>query len=164
MTTTDRLATATDLQQPLAPLARTIAETIRDTPVRLGTPEGAADLTAQLIVKVAAYMGGELPRTPGVAKHMVEVDAERQRQLRKWGEQRHPDGTGRPGDRENADRMRAICKANGPGQDNWRDILAEEIAEAFAETDPELLRIELVQCAAVIQDWISTIDSRPTPV
>lgn len=73
--------------------------------------------------------------TPGVRSFAEAVDAERQRQLAKWGEQNHPDGTGRPGDRENADRMRAICKANGPAEDNWRDILAEEVAEAFAETD-----------------------------
>lgn len=98
--------------------------------------------------------------TPGVKDFAEAIDAERQRQLAKWGEQRHRDGTGRPGDRENADRMRAICNANGPGEDTWRDILAEEIAEAFAERDPELLVIELVQCAAVIQNWISTIESR----
>lgn len=153
---TDQTATL----KPLAPLARTIAEAIRDTPVRLGIPEGAADLAATLTVKVAAYMGSELPSTPGLAQHMVEVDAERQRQIAKWGEQHHPDGTGRPGDRETADRMRAICKANGPAEDNWRDILAEEIAEAFAETDPELLRVELVQCGAVIAAWLADLDSR----
>ena len=98
--------------------------------------------------------------TPGLKAFAEAVDVEAQRQHRQWGEQRHPDGTGRPGDRENADRMRAICKANGPGQDNWRDILAEEIAEAFAETDPELLVVELTQCAAVIQNWITTIKGR----
>ncbi|MCF0086684.1 MULTISPECIES: NUDIX hydrolase [unclassified Streptomyces] len=149
-----------NLTQELAPLGRLIAETVCDTPVRLGVPEGVADLTAQLIVNVSAYMGRQLPRTPGVAKHMLQVDAERQRQLAKWGDQHHPDGTGRRGDRENADHMRALCKANSPAEDNWRDILAEEIAEAFAETDPGLLRTELVQCAAVIQAWIADIDSR----
>jgi hypothetical protein len=100
--------------------------------------------------------------TPGLRAFAEEIDTERQRQLAKWGDQHHPDGTGRPGDRENADRMRAICKANNPAEDNWRDILAEEIAEAFAETDPELLVTELVQCAAVIQAWIADIGSRPT--
>lgn len=98
--------------------------------------------------------------TPGLRAFAEAVDDERQRQIAKWGEQFHPDGTGRPGDRENADRMRAICKANGPNEDNWRDILAEEIAEAFAETNPELLRTELIQCAAVIQHWISNIERR----
>ena len=98
--------------------------------------------------------------TPGLRTFAEAVDAERQRQLAKWGMQRHPDGTGRPGDREMADRMRAICKANGPAEDNWRDILAEEVAEAFAETDPAALETELVQCAAVIQHWIANLHSR----
>lgn len=91
--------------------------------------------------------------TPGVKDFAEAVDAERQRQMEKWGDQQHPDGTGRPGDRQNADRMRAICKANGPGEDNWRDILAEEVAEAFAETDLERLVVELDQSAAVIAAW-----------
>ncbi|MFE9812346.1 NUDIX hydrolase [Streptomyces sp. NPDC005548] len=145
---------------PLAPLARTIADTIRDTPVRLATMEGAADLVAALTVRVAAYVGSELPATPGVAQHMVDVDAERQRQLKRWGDQTHFDGTGRPGDVEEADRLRALCAANGPAEDNWRDILAEEVAEAFAETDQDRLRTELVQCAAVIAAWILNIDRR----
>jgi hypothetical protein len=99
--------------------------------------------------------------TPGVAAFAEAVDTERQAQLAKWGEQHHPDGTGRPGDRENADRMRAICKANAPAADNWRDILAEEVAEAFAETDPDRLQTELIQAAAVVQAWIADLRSRP---
>ena len=89
------MTTATELK-PLAPLARTIADTVQETPIRLGSPDGAVDLIQQLIIRVAAYMGSELPRTPGVAQHMTEVDTERQRQLAKWGEQHHPDGTGGP--------------------------------------------------------------------
>ena len=45
--------------KPLAPLARTIADTVQTTPVRLGTPDGAADLVAQLTVNVAAYAGAQ---------------------------------------------------------------------------------------------------------
>jgi hypothetical protein len=93
---------------------------------------------------------------------LADVVAERVRQESLWGDQRHPDGTGRPGDRDAADRLRAACKANSPEQDNWRDILAEEVAEAFAETDPVLLRAELVQVAAVVVNWIQTIDRRHT--
>jgi hypothetical protein len=154
--------TTTDLQ-PLAPLARTIAETVRDTPVRLGTPEGAADLVAQLTVKVAAYMGRELPDTPGLAAHMVEVDVERQRQLAKWGDQHHPDGTGiTDAQRVLANQARTSCQqAFAEGNGSWAHILMEEVREAYAEKDPALLRTELVQCAAVIQAWIADIDSRP---
>ncbi|WP_225811292.1 hypothetical protein [Streptomyces spinosus] len=99
--------------------------------------------------------------TPGVKAFAEEIDAERQRQLTKWGEQSYPNGTGRPGDTETADRLRAVCKANSRDEDNWRDILAEEIAEAFAETDPAALRTELIQCAAVIQAWLWDLDHQP---
>ncbi|MEW1565766.1 NUDIX hydrolase [Streptomyces sp. NPDC093509] len=154
------MTTIPDLK-PLAPLARTIADTVRDTPVRLGTMEGAADLVAALTVRVAAYVGSELPDTPGVAQHMVDVDAERQRQLKKWGDQTHPDGTGGSGRRAEADRFRADCDylaANG--KVTWLAILLEEIYEAGAESDQGLLRTELVQCAAVIAAWIYDIDRR----
>lgn len=147
--------------KPLAPLARTIAETVRDTPIRLGTPEGAADLVAALTVKVAAYVGGELPATPGVARHMADVDAERQRQWKRWGDQEHPDGTGGSGRRAQADHFRADCDylaAND--QVTWLAILLEEVYEAGAEADQDLLRMELVQCAAVIAAWIRDIDRR----
>lgn len=152
--------TQIDIQQ-LTPLARVIATTVEDTRVRLGSPEGAADLVSALTVKVAAYMGSELPRTPGLAQHMVEVDAERQRQLAKFGDQHHPDGTGGPVMQQRADEALAACQhlALNGGLD-WRAILLEEVYEALAEDELSLLRAELVQCAAVIQAWISDIDSR----
>ena len=98
--------------------------------------------------------------TPGVGDFAEAVDYERQRQMSKWGDQMHDDGTGRPGDRELADHYRAVCKANGPLQDNWRDITAEEVFEAFAETDPDKLEEELIQAAAVIQAWIFDLRRR----
>ncbi|NUQ95813.1 MAG: NUDIX hydrolase [Streptomyces sp.] len=145
----------TDLK-PLAPLARTIAETVRDTPIRLGSPEGAADLVATLTVKVAAYVGHELGPD---AKVLGEVQAERDRQDAKWGEQNHPNGTGLNYQRHLADEERAACDAafrNGRG--TWRHVLAEEVAEANAESDPMKLRAELVQVAAVAVNWIGAID------
>jgi hypothetical protein len=148
---------STDLQ-PLAPLARTIAETVRDTPVRLGTPEGAADLVAQLTVKVAAYMGRELGSD---AKILGEIQAEREQQDAKWGEQNHPDGTGLPFSRALADNARANCQAAADaGEVTWRLISDEEHAEAMAESDPLKLRAELIQDAAVKVAWIAAIDRR----
>lgn len=91
--------------------------------------------------------------TPGVGDFAELVDEERQRQLKKWGDQRHPDGTGRPGDAHLADHYRAVCQANGPEEDNWRDISAEENFEMYAETDPEKLEKELIQSAAVLAAW-----------
>lgn len=101
-------------------------------------------------------------QTPIVATGpLPDVLAERARQDAKWGPQNYPDGTARPGDQYVAEVLRNICKANGPGEDNWRDILAEEVGEAFAESDPAALRTELVQAAAVIVAWIEAIDRRP---
>jgi hypothetical protein len=99
---------------------------------------------------------------PGARRERVAIDVtrERQRQDDKWGELHYPDGTGRPGDIHFAAGFKAICKANDPAADNWRDILAEEVFEAFAETDPAMLRAELVQVAAVAQAWAEDIDSR----
>lgn len=90
----------------------------------------------------------------------ADVRTERDRQEARWGVLSYPDGTGRPGDEETAQALKAACKANTPEQDNWRDILAEEVAEAFAETDPAALRAELVQVAAVAQAWAEDIDRR----
>jgi hypothetical protein len=99
--------------------------------------------------------------TPGVKAFAEEIDAERQRQLAKWGEQHHPDGTGGSGARYVADRYRSVVdeafKADGP---TWRDVLLEEVYEALAEADPAALRTELIQCAAVIQAWIHDLDNR----
>jgi hypothetical protein len=98
--------------------------------------------------------------TPGVGQFAEDVDTERQNQIRQWGDQSHPDGTGRPGDRQLADHFRSVCKANGPQDDNWRDIAAEEAAEAFAETDWSKLREELIQLSAVLAAWVSDGDRR----
>lgn len=43
---------------------------------------------------------------------------------------------------------------------DWLHILREEVAEAFAETDPVALRGELVQVAAVAVAWAEAIDRR----
>jgi hypothetical protein len=94
--------------------------------------------------------------TPGLGEFADAVDAERARQLAKWGDQRLT------GDDEHANSARHTCQSLAErGLVAWRDILWEEIAEAFAETDPTLLRAELVQCAAVIQAWVSDLDRRP---
>jgi hypothetical protein len=100
---------------------------------------------------------------------LLEVLGERGKQDRKWGEQNHPDGTGPrvpfAGQlcymEEAARSARLKCKANGPGEDNWRDILLEEVFEAMAEADPAKLRAELLQVAAVAVNWIECIDRRP---
>lgn len=91
---------------------------------------------------------------------LVDVLVERRRQHATWGECDYPDGTGRPGDVERADADRARCRANASKTHNWRDILQEEVSEAFAETDLERLREELLQVAALVIHWIEALDRR----
>jgi len=66
-----------------------------------------------------------------------EIEMERRRQLRKWGEQNH----------------------NGT---TWATILIEEVGEACKEVNEavsvERLREELIQVAAVAVAWIECID------
>ncbi|MEU3507635.1 hypothetical protein ABZ733_06865 [Streptomyces longwoodensis] len=103
--------------------------------------------------------------TPGVRAFAEAVDAERQRQLAKWGEQHHHDGTGSLAHIDQADRVRRrVDQAAADGTQTWGNILAEEVAEAFAESDPARLRAEVVQVAAVCAAWIADLDSRePAP-
>jgi hypothetical protein len=101
-----------------------------------------------------------------------DVAAERARQDVKWGVQNHPDGTG-PGtyplrtlyDSAPAEWLarRATSStdtAANAGTVTWRHILLEEVFEALAEDDPARLRTELVQVAAVAQQWAEAIDRR----
>jgi hypothetical protein len=91
----------------------------------------------------------------------AEVIAEVDRQYELWGEQNHPDGTALPGDNELAEDAKRLADmfANS-GHLTWRDILQEEVREAFAESDPVTLREELVQVAAVAVSWVNAIDRR----
>jgi hypothetical protein len=99
--------------------------------------------------------------TPGVKAFAEEIDAERQRQLAKFGEQHHRDGTGNKSQQDDAERARRWCQdAFGAGYGTWADILAEEVAEAFAERDHTKLRAELLQIAAVCAAWVHDLDSR----
>ena len=101
---------------------------------------------------------------------LAEVAKERHAQDEKWGEQNHPNGTG-PEEywglddpdtaAANAARFRNITNQQAAaGRLTWRDILLEEVAEAFAEADPAQLRAELIQVAAVATAWVEAIDRR----
>jgi hypothetical protein len=108
----------------------------------------------------------QLFSTSGLANFAEAVDLERQAQLRAFGDQRHPDGTGREGYAEKADAARFACQvdAEEPGGPRWSLVLLEEVYEALAESDPAKLRAELVQVAAVCAAWISDLDRRPHPM
>jgi hypothetical protein len=105
------------------------------------------------------------PCAPGEGCNRIDryqqIADERVRQDAKFGELRdYEDGTGGPGSAEAAELLRAVCKAGDTDGDTWAKILAEEVAEAFAETDPAALRKELVQVAAVAVAWIEGLDRR----
>lgn len=96
-----------------------------------------------------------------------EVVEERIRQDEKWGVQDYPMGTGdRPGLSlaeavAHADEMRRTCdEAFTLGVGTWLHILDEEVAEASAESDPEKLRAELLQVAAVAVAMVEALDRR----
>lgn len=90
-----------------------------------------------------------------------EILSETDRQLDQWGEQNHPDGTGLSEDVRRADHAKKLNDTFVKlGALTWRDILLEEVYEAFAETDPERLREELIQVAAVASSWVEAIDRR----
>jgi hypothetical protein len=100
--------------------------------------------------------------TPGLARFAEAVDNERQRQLAKWGDQKHDDGTGAEHYVAMADEARDDCQAAAArGDVTWALILLEEVYEALAETDPAKLLIELDQTAAVIAAWRYDALTRP---
>lgn len=96
-----------------------------------------------------------------------EVGSELDRQIEKWGIQRHPDGTDphKPMSYIGLahvirDQAKASCdRAARDGRVTWRFIAAEELFEAFAEPAASAeLRTELIQLAAVCISWVRDLD------
>ena len=97
-----------------------------------------------------------------------EVKKERWRQIRKWGPQSWPSGTGDARSlmgttfTQYAVALKAWNdeQAKPGGAPTWAPILLEEIFEAMESTDFDRVREELVQSMAVIAAWIEDIDER----
>lgn len=91
-----------------------------------------------------------------------DVIAETVRADEKFGPQYDiPNGTGFFWQQHEAVLARMTCQsAFAAGDGTWHAILHEEVAEAFAESDPTLLRAELLQVAAVALRWVDAIDER----
>ncbi len=105
-----------------------------------------------------------LIHTPGLRRFTYDLHAERQLQLARFGDQRHPDGTGRLGYAQKATTARFACQTSAvdeEGGPRWSLVLLEEVYEALAETNQAQLRAELVQVAAVCAAWVWDIDQRP---
>lgn len=92
---------------------------------------------------------------------LLEVLEERARQDERFPDQHLPNGTADLGDASREIEAKGRCRANASlGILTWRDILAEEVAEAFAEAEPFRLREELIQVAAVAVRWVEDLDRR----
>ena len=89
-----------------------------------------------------------------------EIHEERVAQIKKWGPQHWPGGTATSHyDKEMADEAKRVTNlAMADGSVTWRDILVEEMLEAFAEHEWPKVRGELVQAAAVIAAWVEDGD------
>jgi hypothetical protein len=100
----------------------------------------------------------QLMRDPAHHKAMSMIRDERRRQMVKWGEQNHPDGTGSVVAEIFAEQWKTVCDANHEAsKDDWATIAAEEFLEALAETDEDLLIIEVAQNAAVFTAWLEDL-------
>ena len=99
---------------------------------------------------------------------LKEIKKERKRQDAKWGEQNHRMVPPDMKEEQKAlyiglsDHLRETCdKAFAEGTGSWQDILAEEVAEAFAEAvqgNKKAFREELVQVGAVVVAMIECVD------
>lgn len=100
-----------------------------------------------------------------------DVALELRRQVAKWGEQNHPNGTGPmylfwPAVASKSFTYGPLAEKAKQSTDNaathgglnYADIFLEEVFEALAESDPAKLRTELIQCAAVAVAWVEKID------
>jgi hypothetical protein len=88
-----------------------------------------------------------------------EILMERIRQNEKWGEQNHP-MTYKGFDYLECKQTLEIIRTWNDRETCWRNVLAEEFLEAFAETDPEKQREEMIQVAAVAVQIIEYLDRK----
>lgn len=100
---------------------------------------------------------------------LAEVDRELDLIESVFGEQDHPNGTGpelqlldtlaRYSSLRNVAQAQTDVRA-AAGSVTFADILLEEVFESLAEDDPDKLRAELIQVAAVAAQWIEAIDRK----
>lgn len=102
------------------------------------------------------------PEMLAIVQVLSDVAMEREKQDAKWGAIRdHPDGTGDPEQIYNANVSRMACDlAFKFGVGTWANILQEEVDEALAESDAQLLHDELIQVAAVAACWAQALRRR----
>lgn len=86
---------------------------------------------------------------------LLLVLAERARQERKWGPQRHPSfGRDGPLTEDTVEQAKRLCEADFASADgNWCVIFNEEAFEAMSARDVPHLLAEQTQAAAVLAAW-----------
>ena len=72
----DTPRTDAELLAELAPLVRVITAAMHETPITLGSPQGAAGLAAVIAVRVAAYVGREVLPPPDEETKQLRFRAE----------------------------------------------------------------------------------------
>lgn len=92
---------------------------------------------------------------------LAEVQAERMRQIAKFGIQHREDGAGGPVMQHRAEEAQACADwlAENGGLD-WRSLLLAQVYAAVAEDGCVGVRAGLVKTAALCTAWIEDIDSR----
>jgi hypothetical protein len=107
--------------------------------------------------------------TRGVLQDVLE---ERRRQFDRYGTNADTeDGTGPnvqwlwPFARQSAHQIEEIFRDDYLAFERhhpvtWAHLVREEVAEAFAESDPERLEAELIQVAALCVSWVEKIRAR----
>lgn len=123
---------------------------------------GAVREEAQRQARVASAVGTE--------RVLEDVRAERTRQRERYGlNAATPDGTGGawlgPYTADDAYEIEQALREDYSlfaleSPVTWVHLLREEMAEAFAATDPAQLRAELVQVAALAVSWCERLDAR----
>jgi hypothetical protein len=97
--------------------------------------------------------------TPGMRDFAEAVDAERQRQIAKFGDQHHPIIRGPHTVALFVDVAEGLRQTNDdPDERCWMTILLKEAYEAGAEGNLAKFREEIVQIAAVCQAIVTDLD------
>lgn len=111
------------------------------------------------------------------SKAIRDLIEERRKQDEKWGVQNHPDfyswvggvmdgETSREAGRRRCralgipteeEAREALLKSAQRNNTNWAQILLEEVSEAIS-ADPDAIRDELIQVAAVAIAWVECLD------
>lgn len=102
--------------------------------------------------------GGSLAGDPAHRMALIMLKVERERQVMKWGVQRHPDGTGSEIAGTFAQQWKTVCDIkNSLDNDDWATIAAEEFFEALTETDKAKILEEVTQYTAVGLAWMEDL-------